>query len=144
MFVTFIQKVNTFLTFHKTAKLVCEITIAYAHLFPPNVAERTEAIVSFFVSDFLSDHNYCQICRMLFFLLLLQQGQSADFRMLNLLESPDHLSCSSWAIYSAVDTVMNLFFLIMTFVTRLTADCKSNTAWGNAKHHTTIPRKLPF
>lgn len=144
MFATFIQTLNTFLTFHKTVKLVYDISIAYSHIFPPNVVARTVAIVSFFFSNFVSNHNYCQICRLLFFLLLLQWGQSGDFKMPNLLQSPAYLSCSSRAFCSAVDTVMILIFLILRFVTRLTTGYKSNTAWGNAEHHTMISRKLPF
>lgn len=144
MFATFIQKVSTFLTFHKTVELVYDIPNAYSHSFPPNVVERTVIIVSFFLSDFVSNHNYCQICKILFFLLLLQQGKSGDFRMANLLQSPAHLSCTSQSIHSAVDMVMILIFLILRFITRLTAGYKSNTAWGNAKHHTMISKKLPY
>jgi len=50
------------------------------------MVERTVNIVSFFLSDFVNNHNYCQICRILFFLLLLQQRQSEYFRMANLLQ----------------------------------------------------------
>lgn len=41
MFEAFIQKVSTFLTFHKTVKLVYNIFITYSHSFPPNEVERT-------------------------------------------------------------------------------------------------------
>lgn len=85
MFATFIEKVSTFLTFHETGKLVYDIPITYSHSFLPNVVERTVAIVSIFLSDFASNHNYRQICRILFVLLLPQQRQSGVFRMPNLL-----------------------------------------------------------
>lgn len=85
MFATCIEKVSTFLTFHKTGKLVYNIPVAHSHLFLPNVVERTVAIVSLVLSDFASNHNYRLICRILFVLLLPQQRQSGVFRMPNLL-----------------------------------------------------------
>lgn len=54
---------SAFLTFHKTVKLFYDIPITYSYSFPPNVVEKSVAIVSFFLSDFVSNHNSRRICK---------------------------------------------------------------------------------
>lgn len=128
--------------FAQTVLSSLDSPIVYSKSFPSNVEEWTVAAVAFFLSEKVSSHNNCKICRIFFSPVVmgtawgLQNGKPVAVTFSFILQFTINFF-SSW--YDD-----DLYFLILRVVTRLTAGYKSNAAWGSAEHHTMKSKKLPF